>query len=342
MTLGSRIKEYRLKRGFTQSNMADKLNMTEANFSSYERDKSVPPSEKLSQISTLLGVSTDYLLGKTNVPRQVEGYIKNFTRFEIFEDDLRHTINDLRDPSTRKFSPQTQQAIEIESEHIRNAHDIDFEFTPDDILQVCREVDDAGFIQEIIGMLHRVRKSVDNRVPSTNDRLERVKEFLKSEEGTTSESFVPPGVSGTVTLSRKILKLEAGYLHRIPLVGRVAAGNPILAIENPGEYIIIDSRINKVNSNSIDEYFALEVVGHSMEPTIYDGEIVLVKQQEEVETGQIGVFRCNGEEATIKRFAKEAGRIYLIPDNKQFPVQEYTNECVCIGKVIESIRRAIK
>jgi len=65
MTLGSRIKEYRRKRGFTQSQMADKLNMTEANFSSYERDKSIPPSEKLFQIASILNVSTDYLLGRT-------------------------------------------------------------------------------------------------------------------------------------------------------------------------------------------------------------------------------------------------------------------------------------
>lgn len=61
-TLGKRIKEFRLKRGFTQAQMADKLGMTEANFSSYERDKSMPPSEKLSQISAILGASTDYLL----------------------------------------------------------------------------------------------------------------------------------------------------------------------------------------------------------------------------------------------------------------------------------------
>ncbi|CAM3774974.1 hypothetical protein PALA111701_25390 [Paenibacillus lactis] len=61
-TLGKRIKEFRLKRGYTQSQMAEKLGMTEANFSSYERDKSMPPSEKLSQISSILGASTDYLL----------------------------------------------------------------------------------------------------------------------------------------------------------------------------------------------------------------------------------------------------------------------------------------
>jgi HTH-type transcriptional regulator, competence development regulator len=68
MSLGKRIREYRIKRGYTQSQMAAKLNMTEANFSSYERDKSIPPSEKLSQIASILNVSTDYLLGHTDIP----------------------------------------------------------------------------------------------------------------------------------------------------------------------------------------------------------------------------------------------------------------------------------
>ncbi|MGG0793659.1 helix-turn-helix transcriptional regulator [Brevibacillus laterosporus] len=68
MSLGSRIKEFRLMRGLTQVQMAKKLNMTEANFSSYERDKSVPPSEKLNQIASILNVSTDYLLCRTNDP----------------------------------------------------------------------------------------------------------------------------------------------------------------------------------------------------------------------------------------------------------------------------------
>jgi len=68
MTLGIRIKEYRIKRGYTQNQIATKLGMTEANFSSYERGKSEPPSDKLNQISSILKVSTDYLLGKTNDP----------------------------------------------------------------------------------------------------------------------------------------------------------------------------------------------------------------------------------------------------------------------------------
>lgn len=139
-----------------------------------------------------------------------------------------------------------------------------------------------------------------------------------------------------------LFDLDTEYLRRIPLVGKIAAGDPILAVEDPGEYIIVDTRINRVNGTDINEFFALEVTGQSMEPTIHDGEFVLVRRQPEVEIGQIGVFMCNEEEATIKRFAREMGKVYLIPDNKQFPIQEYTANCICIGKVIESIRRVIK
>lgn len=66
MSLGARIKHMRLMRGYTQSQMAEKLNMTEANFSSYERDKSAPPSERLNQIASILNVSIDYLHGRTD------------------------------------------------------------------------------------------------------------------------------------------------------------------------------------------------------------------------------------------------------------------------------------
>lgn len=92
-TLGERIREYRLKRGFTQIQMAEKLGMTEANFSSYERNRSVPPSEKLNQIATILNVSIDYLLGRSNDPEP---------QFE-FDDDVRAIAREMQhlDPSAR-------------------------------------------------------------------------------------------------------------------------------------------------------------------------------------------------------------------------------------------------
>ncbi|MFC5468448.1 helix-turn-helix domain-containing protein [Cohnella suwonensis] len=64
MSLGQQIRAHRLKRGLTQGQLADKLSMTEANISSYERDKSMPPSEVLNKLANILGTSTDILLGR--------------------------------------------------------------------------------------------------------------------------------------------------------------------------------------------------------------------------------------------------------------------------------------
>lgn len=94
MSLGSRIKEYRVKRGYTQSQMAAKLDMTEANFSSYERDKSNPPSEKLSMIASILGVSSDYLLfGNESASDKIRDLIKSYGQISddsiYFEDGLK-------------------------------------------------------------------------------------------------------------------------------------------------------------------------------------------------------------------------------------------------------------
>lgn len=61
-TLGARIKKWRLIRGLTQSQLAEKLGMTEANLSSYERDKSDPPLKVLEKIAEILKVKTSYLL----------------------------------------------------------------------------------------------------------------------------------------------------------------------------------------------------------------------------------------------------------------------------------------
>lgn len=64
MSIGARIKELRLKRGFTQEQMAEQLGMNRANFSNYERDVATPPGETLIKIADLLKTTTDYLLGR--------------------------------------------------------------------------------------------------------------------------------------------------------------------------------------------------------------------------------------------------------------------------------------
>lgn len=72
LTMGDRIKKLRNARGYTQNQMAELLDMNPANFSSYERNKSLPPSDRLAKIADILGTSTDYLTCRTEIDLPID------------------------------------------------------------------------------------------------------------------------------------------------------------------------------------------------------------------------------------------------------------------------------
>lgn len=88
-SVGKRIKELRLKWGFTQEDMAEKLGMNRANFSNYERDVAVPPGDILVKIADILHTSTDYLYGRESIDR------KNVNLPELTAKDERDIARDL-------------------------------------------------------------------------------------------------------------------------------------------------------------------------------------------------------------------------------------------------------
>ena len=89
------------------------------------------------------------------------------------------------------------------------------------------------------------------------------------------------------------------------------------------------------------EYFALSVKGDSMEPKFTEGDVVIVRKQEDVDSGDIAIMMVNGDEATIKKVQKFDGGINLIPSNPVYDVITYSNKdimekpVVCLGKVVE-------
>ena len=125
---------------------------------------------------------------------------------------------------------------------------------------------------------------------------------------------------------------------RIPILGRVVAGIPLEAITDIEGYEEITPKMA-----SIGEYFALRIKGHSMEPRIEDGEIVIVKQQEDVECGDVAIVLVNGDEATCKQVKKSPEGITLIGFNPVvYPPHFYSNKEIeelpvrVIGRVVES------
>lgn len=123
---------------------------------------------------------------------------------------------------------------------------------------------------------------------------------------------------------------------KIPVLGTVVAGIPLEAIEE-----ILDYEEISVQMARNGEYFALKVKGDSMEPKISAGDVVIVRKQSDVDSGEIAIVLVNGDEATIKKVTKFEGGINLIPNNPAYEVMTYTNEQIeslpvrVIGKVVE-------
>lgn len=132
----------------------------------------------------------------------------------------------------------------------------------------------------------------------------------------------------------------AGRGVRIPVLGRVVAGIPIEAVEEILDYEEITPELAATG-----EFFALQVKGDSMLPKLEEGDVVIVKKQEDVETGDIAIVLVNGDEATIKQVKKVTGGIMLYGFNPDvYEPHFYSNQQIeelpvrILGKVIESRR----
>ena len=119
---------------------------------------------------------------------------------------------------------------------------------------------------------------------------------------------------------------------RVPIVGNVAAGSPILAQECIEDYLTFDTNGRE------GEYFALRVRGESMlNAGILPGDLVVVHQQPEAHNGEI-VVALLGEEATVKRLSRRNGQVWLLPENDAYsPIDGH--DAVILGKVTAVVRQ---
>ena len=127
---------------------------------------------------------------------------------------------------------------------------------------------------------------------------------------------------------------------KIPVLGRVAAGIPIEAIEDILDYEEITEDLARTG-----EFFGLQIKGDSMIPDFRTGDVVVVRQQPDAETGDIVIATINGSDATCKRLQKYNEGIALISSNPAYEPMRFTQKDIetipitIIGKVIELRRK---
>ena len=120
----------------------------------------------------------------------------------------------------------------------------------------------------------------------------------------------------------------------VPLVGRIAAGSPILAEEDIEEIFPLPTQL--VGN---DPVFMLRVQGDSMlNAGIFDDDLVVIRRQPDARNGEIVAALIGGEEATVKRLRKEAGRVVLLPENPAYEPIVLTKDVEIIGRVVAVLR----
>ncbi|MGL4372187.1 MAG: transcriptional repressor LexA, partial [Turicibacter sp.] len=169
---------------------------------------------------------------------------------------------------------------------------------------IALEVSKRGYPPSVREIGAAVGLSSTASVHNQLNQLEK-KGFIRKDKSTTRGLVVLSAASLTPTSQEKPTNLiELNTIVNVPLVGKVTAGTPIEAIENPDEYFPLPTHM--VPSNH--QVFMLNVSGDSMiNAGIYDGDQIIVKQQSEANNGDIVVAMIEDNEVTVKRFFKENG-----------------------------------
>lgn len=180
----------------------------------------------------------------------------------------------------------------------------------------------ADFLQVHETTIKRYEDGNTKKLPT--DRLEKIAKYLNTSIEYLmgwEEEQKPQGV-------------------KIPVLGTVAAGIPISAVED-----ILDYEEIPQSWQNQGEFFGLRIKGDSMKPDINDGDTVIVKQQSTANNGDVVIALVNGDDATCKKFEKLDNGIMLISNNSEYSPMYFSNEevttkpVVIVGRVIELRRK---
>ena len=189
--------------------------------------------------------------------------------------------------------------------------------------------------------IHRLIMALEERgfirrLPNRARAIEVIKLPEPVGHGVGRRGFTPSVIEGNLGRGRAATDEDSSRPISIPVMGRIAAGTPIEAIQNKTHVISMPP-----DMLGTGDHFALEVRGDSMiEAGILDGDTVLVKKTEAADTGDIVVALIDDEEATLKRFRRRGASIALEPANASYEVRILPPTRVRIqGKMVGLFRR---
>jgi repressor LexA len=190
--------------------------------------------------------------------------------------------------------------------------------------------------------IHRLIMALEERgflkrLPNRARALEVIR--LPDSASTRVQGFSPSVVEGRFSKKRaasKPVRAEGGDALDLPVLGRIAAGTPIEAIQHEVDRMAAPKALMKSG-----EHYVLEVQGESMiEAGIHDGDYAVIQKTDDAANGEIVVALVDGEEATLKRIRRKGGSIALEAANPAFETRIYGPDRVAIqGKLVGLMRK---
>jgi SOS regulatory protein LexA len=308
---GLYLRQLRTSKKLSMKNLEDLSGVSNAYISNIENGKrGIPSPDVLKKLSGPLDVSYDELMEKA-------GHISAITRFELLPETIKAMGS--YEEFEELFSSAAEIFINSVTDPNGNLKDEYKEFVLAEGRKLYPDLDLVeAFENKSIHYLHQIFDHLT---------FEEKIRFLN----TVIKDFVDRDISPDEALVKKSNSIS---ILKVPVMGYIAAGNPIFADEHIEEWTEVPNMWNLKEK----DVFILKVKGDSMIGSrIFDGDKVVVKIQQEVESGEIAVVNVNGDEATLKRVKKtENGQVILFPDNPKYDPLFITNENArIVGKVIQ-------
>lgn len=300
MSTVDRILELVKESGLTAKEFAEGANIAGGSITDWKTGRSKPSVESLQKIAKYCNVQLEWLTGDSD--------------YRTKEEALEHFI----DNQNRIV---TLQSIQLNYDKVidcnLNEKDID------EIVELLNFRHLTSSPKEYY--VNYIKKYLDKFEPQKKKKIkdlfiEILKAMIRQIDNNHYYHYLVSSIEKMISSNHSNNKSNDNKLFYIPIVGKIAAGKPILAEEYLEDYLPIDPSIYGLNTS--DDLFFLKVSGESMNLKVHNGDYALIHKQDYAENGDIIVAIVNGDdEATLKRYKKINNEIIMLEPMSTYPME---------------------
>lgn len=292
--LGDKIKELRISHNLYQPELAEILKISPSMLGMIEQGRRNASDEVKFKLCEYFNVSMDYLMGLTDYLNPVDTIEKELNKLNLSSKQYDDLMNDWI----------IKQMVDINKAHFDKAYNVIFNV--------------------YLNYLSKKPIKEDSSIKKMQKNTEKVDSYFINMLKNVHKDKVLHQEPLIYFSDRKDVEIRDELdipTSSIPILGQVKAGYDYLAQENWEGTI----NVEKALVGNGKEYFALRVKGDSMSPMFIEGDIVVVRKQEDCENNEIAIVLINGDEGTIKKVRKTDQGIILQPFNQAYAPMIFTN-----------------